>query len=234
MRLSSLNVSIAESDGHRLGLRVVCKRCLPELPANTRLLESTEWDLVVDDVVRIDPNGTCSQGIGDAEGRVDTLRVDSCGKTVGGIVGSFDGVLHSLKLCDGADRAKYLILHNLHVRSDIRKDGWLDKVSLTTVPLAANLNLRAGFLAIVDVSHDTVVLELGDLRPLKGFWIKWVAHFIRLGASLELLNKLVVNAFLDIDAGTGTATLSMIVVYAEVDPSIRRYQLWLTRRIKLG
>ena len=74
--------SITQADRHRLGLSVVGQRSLAELSSDTRLLVSSEWDLVVQHVVRVDPDGTGAELVGDADGSVEILGVDSGGKTV--------------------------------------------------------------------------------------------------------------------------------------------------------
>jgi hypothetical protein len=89
------------------------------------------------------------------------------GKTVCGRVADLDGILLSLELGNGADRAEDLLLHDLHVLGDIREDGWLDEVSDITLALATCLDLGTSFLTSVDVAHDTVELKLADLGTLE-------------------------------------------------------------------
>jgi hypothetical protein len=101
--------SITQSDGHRLGLCVVRQRCLTKLTTDTRLLVATEWDLVVQHVVAVDPDGTSLQRVRDADCGVEVGGVDGRGETVVGVVASLDDLLLSGELGNGADRSEDLL-----------------------------------------------------------------------------------------------------------------------------
>lgn len=92
--------SITQADGYRLGLSVVCKCGLAEFSSDTRLLVATEWDLVVQHVVLVNPDGTGTELVGDADGSVEVGGVDGSGETVGGGVTSLDDLFLSLELGD--------------------------------------------------------------------------------------------------------------------------------------
>lgn len=130
-------------------------------------------------------------------------------------------------------------MHDLHVFADVGEDGGLDEIALFAVALAAGFDLGAFLFAGVDVSdlelvsfsshrggrglivflpHDAVKLELGDLRALEGVRTEGIAHDVLLRPLLEFLDELVVDVFLDIDSGAGTAALSVVEEDAEVDP----------------
>lgn len=147
---------ITKSDRHSLGLSVVVKRSLSELTANTRLLVTTEGHLVVQSVVAVDPNGTRLERVGDLNGGVEVGGVDGGGETVGGRVTDADGLLLGLELGDGAHGAEDLLLHDLHVFSDVGEDGGLDEETLVTLAVATGLDLGACILAGLDVA----VIEL--------------------------------------------------------------------------
>jgi len=138
---------VSQTDGNTLGLRVVGQSSLTKLATNSRLLVSSEWDLVVKHVILVDPDGTGTELVGDTDGSVQVLCVDSSGKTICGVVASLDDLLFGLELGDGADGAEDLFLHDLHVLSDIGEDSGLDEVSLVTVTLATSDNGRAFLLS---------------------------------------------------------------------------------------
>lgn len=85
--------------------------------------------------------------------------------------------------------------------------------------LTTDLDLGTGLLALLDVTHDTVELELRDLGALEGVWLEWIADLVLVGTLLEAGKELVVDALLDEDTGTGTAALAVVVVDTEVDPA---------------
>ena len=143
---------VTESDADRLGVGVVLESSLAKLATDTRLLVSTEGQLVVDHVVLVDPDGTSLEGVGDLDGGVEVGGVDSGGKTVVGVVADLDDLLLGLELADGADRAEDLLLHNLHVVLDVGEDGGLDEVSLVTLALATSLDGSTLVLTGLDVA----------------------------------------------------------------------------------
>lgn len=133
-------------------------------------------------------------------------------------MGEVDDLSLGGELGDGADGAEDLLLHDLHVGADISEDGGLDEVALVAVALTTSDNGGTLRLAGLDVAHDTVVLELRDLRTLEGLLVEWVTDLVLLSSLLEGSEELVVDAVLDVDTGTGAAALSVVVVDTEVDP----------------
>ena len=55
-RIALTEQSISKTDRHGLVLDVVVKSVLTEFTADTRLLEATEWKLVVESVICVDPD----------------------------------------------------------------------------------------------------------------------------------------------------------------------------------
>lgn len=133
-------------------MRVVGKGCLTKLATDTRLLVPTEWQLVVQGVVCVDPDGTGLEGIRHVDGGIEVGRVDGSGETVGGAVTDSDGIRLVFELGDGADGAEYFFLHDLHVFADIGEDGGLDEVALLSMALATDFDLGAFLLSLLDVS----------------------------------------------------------------------------------
>jgi hypothetical protein len=174
---------------------------------------------VVEHVIAVNPYGAGTEAVGDANGSVQVGGVNSSRKAVGSIVGCLDDLVFCAELGNRADRAEDLLLHDLHVWLNIGEDGGLNKVSLLSVSLTTNLNLGAGLLALLNIAHDTVILKLRDLRALEGIALKWVTNLVLLCADLESLHKLVVDSVLDIDTGSCTATLAVVVEDTKVNPS---------------
>jgi hypothetical protein len=146
--------------------------------------------------------------------------VNSSRKTIVSVVGSTDDLIFCAKLGNGADRAEDLLLHDLHVRLDIGEDGGLDEVSLISVSLTTNLDLGTGLLALLNITHDAVILKLRNLRALESIALEWVANLVLLCASLESLYELIIDAILDIDTGSCAAALTVVKEDTKVNPSV--------------
>ena len=91
--------------------------------------------------------------------------MDCGGETVGGGVSETDGVLFGLEFSDGADRAKDLFLHDLHVFADVGEDGWLNEVTFFTVTVAADFDFGALLLAGVNVAKKMLLNGFPCLVP---------------------------------------------------------------------
>lgn len=206
------------ADRNTLVLSVVGQRRLAQFATDAALLVPAEWHLRVEHVVLVDPDGAGLQRVGDTDGRVQVSGVDGRGQAVVGVVGLLDDLLLGRELGNGADGAEDLLLDNLHVGSDVGEDGGLDEVALVAEALTANLAVGALLLALLDVAHDAVELQLADLGALEGVLVEGVADSVGGGALLEGLEELVVNALLDVDARAGAAGLAVVEVDAEVGP----------------
>lgn len=86
----------------------------------------------------------------------------------------------------------------------------LDKVSLLTVPLSASDDPGSLLLSALDVAHHSLPLDLRDHRTLVDGWFEWVSNLELLGGSHETFDKFVVDFRLDVDSGTGAASLTMV------------------------
>ena len=201
-----------------LDLGVVLQSIRAKLTANTGLLEATEWCLVGDHVVVVHPDGTSLQGVGDTDSGVDVLGVNGSSETVRGVVTNLDSLSLILELLDGDDRAEDLLLGDLHVTSDTGEQSGLDEVALVTVAVTTDGDSSTGLLAVVDVFHDTVELELGDLRTLEGIGVKGVAELVLGSTLLEAGNELVVDVLLDEETRAGAAALAVVEEDTEVGP----------------
>lgn len=144
--------------------------------------------------------------------------MDGGSETVGGVVGKIDDLLLVLELGNGADRAKDLLLHDLHVGTNVGEDSGLDEVTLGAEALTAGLNGSTLVLTSLDVTHNAVVLKLRDLGALEGLLVERVTDLVLLSSLFEGSEELVIDAFLDKYTGTSTAALAVVVVDTEVDP----------------
>jgi hypothetical protein len=229
--------SVAQAVVNGLDLGVVLQSVGTELAAQTGLLEATEGSLVGDHVVAVDPDSTIEllvfylvkirerkgslpslEGVGDTDGGVDVLGVNGGGKTVAGVVTDLDGLSLVLELLDSNDGTEDLLLGDLHVGSNVSEDGGLDEIALGAVALATNSDGGTLLLAVVDVLHDTVELELRDLGTLEGVLGEGVTQLVLSRTLLEAGDELVVDTLLDQQAGTGTAALSVVEEDTEVGP----------------
>jgi hypothetical protein len=104
-------------------------------------------------IICVDPDGTSAECVGYLNGCVEVGGVHSRGKTVCGVVANLDDVGLGLELGDCADGAEDLFLLDLHVLSDVGKDGGLDEVSLVTLAFTTSLDRSAFLLALLNVTE---------------------------------------------------------------------------------
>ena len=98
------------------------------------------------------PHGASLEGVGDLNGGVEVRGVHRGGESVGGGVADADDLVLGLELGDGAHGPEDLLLLDLHVLGDAAEDCRLDEVSDVAFAVAANFDIRTGFLAGFDVA----------------------------------------------------------------------------------
>lgn len=147
-----------------------------------------------------------------------TIKVGTRDHTVFSVVSDLDGLVKVLELLDSDDGAEDLLLGNLHIGSNIGKESGLDVVTLVAVTIATQSDSGTLLLAVLDVVHDAVELELGDLRTLEGILSERVTELVLRGTLLEASDELVVDAFLDQHARAGATALTVIEEDTEVGP----------------
>ena len=81
-----------------------------------------------------------------------------------------------------------------------------------------NLNLGTRLLALLNVPHDTVELELRHLRALEGLRVERITNLVFRRALLEALQELIVDVLLHEDTRSRAAALAVVEVDAKVDP----------------
>lgn len=133
-------------------------------------------------------------------------------------VTDLDGLVNVLELLDGDDGTEDLLLGDLHVGSDIGEQSGLDVVALVAVALTTKRNGGTSILTVLDILHDAVELELGDLGTLEGVGGEGVTELVLGGTLAEARDKLVVNALLDQQPRTGAAALAVVEEDTEVGP----------------
>ena len=149
---------------------------------------------------------------------VDICGVNGGSKTVVSVVADLDSFFLILELLDGHDGAENLFVVNLHVLGDVGEDGGVDEVTCATNSVATNGQGSTFLLAVLDVFHDSVKLDLGDLWALEGLRVERIADLVGSGTFLETLDELVVDALLDEDARASTAALAVVKEDAKVGP----------------
>jgi hypothetical protein len=171
----------------------------------------------VESVVCVNPNSTSLEGVRNLNSGVEVGCVHSSSKSICSVVAETDGVFLVLEFGDRAYRAEYFFLHDGHVVLDVGEDGGFDEVAFGALALAAGDDSGAFVLAGLDVSigmsvlclegrgrknlpHDSVELELRNLRTLEGVGGEGVTDNVLLSTLLEALDKLVVDAFLHVDS----------------------------------
>jgi len=115
-----------------------------------------------------------------------------------------------LKLDDHTNRTKDFLLHDLHVRLDVREDGWVDEVTFRAEAIATSVDSGAFLSTRIDITHDTVVLDLRHLRSLIGVSTEGVSDLDGTSFLGELLQELVVDSGLDEDTRTSAACLAVV------------------------
>lgn len=120
----------------------------------------------------------------------------SSGKTVIGVVSNSNSVIDGLELGDSSDGPENLFLHNLHVFLNTREEGWLDEIALGSMALSTGFNCGTFLLAVVDICHDPVELELRHLGSLESIWMEGIANHVLCDPLLERRDELfeIVNA----------------------------------------
>jgi hypothetical protein len=104
--------------------------------------------------------------MGKAAGYLDT-------PTIVGAVSKLDGLLLGAEFLHSANRAEDLLLDNLHVAVDIRKDSGFDEISLITKAFSASNNSCTSLLSVL----NAIELKLRNLRSLECLGIKRIADF---------------------------------------------------------
>lgn len=133
-------------------------------------------------------------------------------------VTDLDSLVSVLELLDGDDGAEDLLLGDLHVGSDIGEQSGLDVVALVAVALTTERNGSTTLLTVLDVLHDAVELELGDLRTLEGVGGEGVTELVLGGTLPEASDELVVDALLDQQPRAGAAALTVVEEDTKVGP----------------
>lgn len=190
--------------------------------------------IVVELVIAINPYGASLQLVGNVECSADVSGEDCSGQTVDGVVCDSQEILLVGELGDDDDRAEDLLLDDLGVGVDVFEDcgsrknsdkfssgtelDSLDKVTLVTKSVASHCDLGSGLLAVVNVGHDSVELELRDLGTLEGVCLEWITDLQGRDLFLECLHELVVDAILNVDSRSGAAALTVVEEETESSP----------------
>lgn len=169
----------------------------------------------MDKVVHVDPGSTSLQLVGDTDGSLVVLGVDTGCEPVAGVVGELNDLVLVLERCDGDDGSEDLLSHDLHVWLDVREDGRLDEVSLSSFLLrgfATECDSGALRLAGLDIPKNLVILHLGVLWALVDIGIEVVTDLDLLQSVDVSLDEIIVYRFVNVDSSTGVAGLAEVHV----------------------
>src|ERR1700682_3026527 len=125
--------------------------------AEARLLEATERQGRIVEVVGVDPDGTCLEGAGDTVGLRDVAGPDSRGETVDRGVALGDRILGVLEADGGQDGSEDLFTRDGVVHVNVVEDGRLDEVAFARADvraLAAGDERRPFALPLLDVAEN--------------------------------------------------------------------------------
>ena len=96
------------------------------------------------------------------------------------------------------------------MRLDVGKDGRVDIVALRAIFITSEVASSPFLFTRLDISHNTVKLELGNLGSLVSVFSKRISYFYRLGPFRKELQEFVVDPSLNEDTRTSTADLTVI------------------------
>jgi len=171
---------LAEIDVHRLDVSVIFQGILSKLATNSALLETTEWYISIEHVDAVDPNSSGLELVCSHQGTIDILGKDGGSESVYAVVGLADDIFLILELDDHTNGPEDLLLDDLHIWLGFRENCWLDVITLGPNAVTAKMNGRTFILSRLNVPHDAIKLELGDLWPLVGVRSEGVADLDRL------------------------------------------------------
>ena len=190
--------------------------------AASRALEPAERRDDIGDVIGVDPHRARAQLLRDAMSGGDIFRPDTCGETVGAVVGDANGIRCSAHLCDGQCRAEDFFLPDATGVVDAGEDGRFDVVPVGkpgwSHPCSAvhRDSLGAGQIGVAE--HPIELNHAGDRADLGGF-LERVAECQCTANSYYLGHHLVVHALINDQTAAAVAGLAGVV---EDSPGDRR------------
>jgi len=213
-----LDGGIGQLDHDGLDLGVELQGVLSQLAASSALLEATEGLSSVEAVVGVHPDGAGLDLVGVLEDSVDVAGEDTGGETVVATVGTLDGLIQGAEAHDAHDGAEDLLAGDGHIVLDIGEDGGLDEVAGLLNGLSSNNAVGSLALSGLDVLPDGLLLLSRNLGAHVHI-LESVALGALLGGGDELLNELLVDALLDVDAGASGADLALVEEHTNLGSS---------------
>ena len=111
-----------------------------------------------------DTHGSSLESVSGVDGSLDVSTEDGSSQSVDRVVGNSDQVLLVGELLQNQDGSEDFLSDNLGVGLDASEDGWLDEVTFVTLSNTSGQDVTTLALSVLDVTHDSVELELRDLR----------------------------------------------------------------------
>ncbi|KAI6773645.1 hypothetical protein HG531_000494 [Fusarium graminearum] len=145
-----------------LGVAVCFKTSFTKFTTNAALLHTTEGDVRLRVLCRVDPNHTSLNLSSNTVGTLNVLCKDSSAETVGRVVGELESLCFITELGDDYHRAKDFLTEDTHLVVDVAKDSGLDEEALLGRIHRLSTSEKSGTLGLsnLDILEDAVVLLL--------------------------------------------------------------------------
>jgi hypothetical protein len=164
---------------------------------------------------------------------LDALGTDTSGKTVLGVVGSFDDLIIVRKSEDLHDWAEDFFSSDFHVVSDISENGWFNKVTGFTDSVTTTEESSTFILTTLDVGHNFVKLSLTDLWTLHDIVSEWITDDHSLSSGNGFFTEFIVDVVMDKQSGSSAAALTLVeeksnmrLLNGHIDVSIVANDIW--------
>lgn len=197
---------------NRLRLQIRPQPIPPTLPPIPALLEPTKRRLLAHHKSRIDRHRPGLKPARHSHRPRDIAGIDRTAEAIGSIIRELDGFLLGLESLDGDDGPEDFVDVDFRFHVWVEEDCWLDESPFVALPLAADEDLHAGFLAFVEELHHAIELLLISQWAEENFRSGRVAHLIGgfLESDFEGLQELGRDSLLHQDARGGEADLSAV------------------------
>src|SRR5690349_20882645 len=213
----------SEPHPHRLRLRVIVQRFLPEIPAEARELVAAERRGGIIEVVRVDPHGPGLDRPSHAVRPLHILGPNPGREAVPCSVCELDALGFVLEREHRQDRAKDLLVHDLHPGRGVVEHSRLDVEALSVHlgRLAAGHQAGPVLRSRGDVGQHRLLLPPGHDGAEPRVLVERIAGRELLRSLGELLHHLVMHTALYQEARAGSADFTFAVENAALGPAHR-------------
>src|SRR2546421_2274391 len=170
-------------DPDRLGMRVLAHALQTVFTTHAAHLVATKGRIERQRAVRVDPDGSRTQGVRHAVRPPDIARPDAGGQAITRLIRLPDDLFLRLERDHGEDRAENLFLGYAHLVVDLREDGRLNEKAMHQIRVGGNLpssdQLSTFLLGNVDVTLDLFLLAFEGGRTHRCLYLQRVAQLDR-------------------------------------------------------